>query len=185
MSDKKLRQLMQEALDGELSPENEHFLKSRLAQDQQEASHYIGLKEVDTILRNAPFERAPRRLALKIMARVAEAVKAQRNSESAELALSLSVAVVSLAMMPVLVAASWLVLNGKADPEVLIRVIEQMIALLAVILKALETLLAEAEMIAATDPETAQIVMALIPLTLMSFVNYMEENLAVYASDMA
>jgi hypothetical protein len=178
MADNRLRQLMQESLDGDLSPDARQLLEERVQMEEDEMLHYDGLRQVHMLLSSAPFERAPARLAMKIMERLASQVKAQPESEMAELVLSLSLSVVTLAMMPMLVAASWLVMNAMADPAVLIRVIEQAIALLVMILKAILTLLEEAQALAQHDPETAKLVMTLIPVTLLAFLRYMEETFA-------
>jgi hypothetical protein len=83
----------------------------------------------------------------------------------------------------VLMMASWLVINAMADAKVLTRAIEETIALLVILIEAMQTLLDEAQNLAETDPEAAAMVAALVPLTLLGFVRYMEEFFTDDGSD--
>jgi hypothetical protein len=116
MADKQLRQLMQEALDGNLSARAQRHLDERVEADPQEMAHFSGLMQVHAVLRAAPFERAPARLALRIMTRLAQEARSQQalDADVSSLALALSVALVTVTTMPMMVAASWLVLNAMA-----------------------------------------------------------------------
>jgi membrane-associated HD superfamily phosphohydrolase len=187
MADERKQQLMQEALDGNLTPEIQQALFDDLEHDAEAAQQWNSLQQVDMVLRTAPFERAPARMALKIMARLVEEVKTQQELQTnlSSLALTLSLALVTVVMMPVLMAASWLVLNAMADAEVLTRAIEETIALLAILIETVQTLLTEAQNLAETDPDAAVMVAALVPLTLLGFVRYMEEFFTDDDSDAA
>lgn len=169
--------LMQEALDENLTPEAQKLLGQYLEKDAEAAQQYNRLKQVDQLFRSAPFERAPARLALSIMARIAEQVKMQPQDNLAALALSLSLSTVILVMMPALLAASWLVVNAMADPELLIHIVEQAVALLVMMIEAMKLLLDEVQQLIHENPEMAAAVAALIPLTLLGFVRYLEDHL--------
>lgn len=167
--------LMQEALDENLTPEAQQLLGEYLEKDEEVSRQFNRLKQVDSLLRNASFERAPARLALTIMARVAEQVKMQPQDDLASLALSLSLSTVILVMMPALLAASWLVVYAMADPQILIRIVEQTIALLIMVIDSMKALLDEMQKIIASNPEMATAVAVLLPLTLLGFVRYLED----------
>lgn len=177
MTDERMKLLMQEALDDNLTPELRYQLTKFLERDRSASRQFGQLKQVDKVLQNAPFERAPARLAMSIMARLAEEVKtqAQQSPELSSLAVALGLALVTTVMMPMLMAASWLVVNSLANPAVLTEMIQQTVALLIVLIRTMQTLLEEAERYAASDPERAMAVLSLVPMTMLSFVHYMEE----------
>jgi hypothetical protein len=113
------------------------------------------------------------------MARLSESVKAEaeQKPDISGLALTLGVSLVVVVMMPMMMAASWLVLNMMASPAILTELIQQAIALLVLVINAMKTLLEEAERLVATDPKAAELVLALIPLVLLGFVRYLEDTL--------
>jgi len=170
-------QLMQEALDGELSPEQQQELDAILDGDQERAE-YDKLQVLDDILRTAPHERAPQRLALKIMGRIAESVKAQQKhnmeaelTEIAEAVIDVAMTTVTVATLPLLVGASWLMLNAQARPEVAEDVLAKVTALFILTIDVIQVMLEEAE--AAYDPENPEVSMAIltmIPSTLLLLV---------------
>jgi hypothetical protein len=172
-----MKRLMQEALDNTLDLKMRQELWEYLDEHHTDAHYYTQLKQVDQMLKTAPHERAPARLAMTIMARLAEEVRAQaeRSPDLSRLALTLGLALVTVVMMPMLIAASWLVINAAANPMVLTGMIEHAVALLVVLIRALQILIKEAESLAATDPHAASAALSLVPLTLLGFVNYMEE----------
>ena len=63
MADERQRQLMQEALDQSLPPELLEKLRQQLDGDAEGSQQFNRLKRVDDMLRSAPHERAPARLA--------------------------------------------------------------------------------------------------------------------------
>lgn len=180
MLDNRQRRLMQEALDEVLSPDETQELFSVLDQDEEAAAEFRGLKRVDKLLRRAPQARAPERLAATIMARLAQrletAVETEDLPAETREALMLSLSLVILVMMPMMVAASWLVLNALASPKLLNDVIYRTIALFIMILESLETLLDEAEHLVHDHPEAANIAISLIPLVLLGMLEYLDSN---------
>lgn len=188
MVNKRLLNAMQEALDEQLAPEQLDALEAELNADERAAREFDALHDVHQMLRRAPHKRAPERLAVNIMARLAKQmemqVRAEAMPEVSEQALMLSLALVMLVMMPMLVGTSWLILNVQADPELLTLVIERMLALLVMLLEALAVLLEAAEELVRDNPEAATIAFALIPITLMGLLEYLDpSDIAFYEDD--
>lgn len=177
MANERLMQHMQEALDGMLSPELSEELWEHLDHDEEAADQWQRLQNVDSMLAAMPIERAPDRLAVTIMARLAESVQAQAEledmPEATRHALMLALAVVVLVMLPTMIAASWLVMQGIASPELLNQVLYEAIALLQMMIEALIILLETVEYLIQQNPEMAAIATALIPVVLLGIVNYL------------
>lgn len=182
MTNERMRQLMQEALDDVLPDELRQELDSYLDVDTEGIEEFDRLSRVDSVLRTAPFERAPKRLASTIMARLAQSIEAQQSQtqtqSQAELEISREVVAVALtlvtvATMPLLIAASWMVVNSMADPSLLTAVLQQIVALLLLVLEMLQVFLEKAQELAEADPNAAMALLALIPVTLLALVRYM------------
>ncbi len=179
MANNRLQRLMQESLDEALSPEHAAELRQQLRRDSRQSHEYEKLQRVHQLLSSAPHERAPERLALAIMARIAQSVseeaKAQKElSPETEHALMLSLALVFIIAMPALLAASWLVIHASAHPEALTHVINQILALLSAILEALQTLLEACETLVRENPEAVGAALSLIPLVLLGLLDYLQ-----------
>ncbi len=176
MVNKRLMRDIQEALDGALSPEQQRKLFGELDKNEDAALAYDKLEAAEAALQRAPHVRAPERLATNIMSRLAEQMQAQAEmqelSESSTQALMLTLSLVSLIMMPMMVSTSWLVLNAQADPELLSTIIQRLLALLSIFIRALAVLLETVEEIVRENPEAATFAMALIPLTLLGLLRY-------------
>lgn len=163
MATERHKRLMQEALDENLSPEARRELFQQLDQDAEAAAQFNRLRQVDHILRTAPFERAPERLALAIMARLAKA--AEQLPRTSGLALALALALVTLLMMPLLIVAGWLVLAALGSAAALSSALQQMVTLLALLLGVLEVFIERAQELLTTAPQSAAL-LALIPVAL-------------------
>lgn len=187
MASEKHRRLMQESLDHILSEEAQRELFAQLDSDQDSVAEYNQLHRVHHLLQSAPHERAPRRLAATIMARLAQGLEMQVNLEtqpqieaettqevliSREM-IALALNLVAVATMPLLVAATWMVIHAQADPALLTQVLQQIVALVLLILKILEVFLEEAQNLAENDPETALALLALMPVTMLAIVRYL------------
>lgn len=174
------RQLMQEQLDGELDPQHEAQLHHYLERDSQAAEEKAKLEQVHQVLRTAPSMRAPSRLAATIMAKLAKSIEAQAQlepmREEIKLALMLSTTIVQMAMMPMMIAASYLVMNAAYNPAILSRVMERTIALLVMMIKGLVIMLEEIEEMIEKDPEMAPVAMSLIPVALMGMIEYIQDE---------
>jgi small-conductance mechanosensitive channel len=180
MADERLLRQMQRSLDGELSVQETEEMFSVLERDEEAAEQYDKLQRVDSLLNAVTQERAPERLAVTIMARLAQSLQAEAEAEempeSMQQMLMLSLTLVMLVMMPMMVTASWLVLNGLRSPKLLNIVFYRMVALLVMVMRSLEMLLEEAERLAHEDPEAATIAMNLIPLVLLGMLDYLEDD---------
>lgn len=195
MANEKMRRLMQEALDEALSPELQQELTHILDQDESNSAEFNRLNRVHRMLESAPYERAPKRLAATIMARISQTVQAQNEAEyaatqaqtqahaqvSPEVEISrqmiqVALSLVMVATMPLLVAASWMVLHSLADVSLLNQVMQQIVSLLMLVLRVLEVFLEKAQEFAENDPEAAMALLALIPVTMLGLVRYILGN---------
>lgn len=173
------QQLMQDAIDGQLSDEMARKLVEMLGSDQSAAREYNRLQRVDNLLKRAPQQRAPARLAATIMARLAQRVQAE--TALAELpaetqqVLMLCLSASMMAMMPMMEAASWLVLNAQRDPELLSNVMIETVGWMTLVTDALIQLLEDAENRARSEPEIATATLALTPYLLRSMLDYLDE----------
>lgn len=184
MTSEKQRRLMQEALDELLPQDLQQELDSYLDQDRDIESEFNQLRRVHNMLQAAPYERAPRRLAATIMARLAEGVKAgtQHQTQSSPYVhisqeiISVALALVTVATMPLLIAASWMVINAMADPALLTMVLYQIVGLLLMVLEVMEVFLDKAQEVAKNDPQMAMGLLSLIPVTLLTIVRYLLDD---------
>jgi hypothetical protein len=166
------QQLMQESLDEALSPHALAELSEMLAKNPQTADEYQRLQKVDEMLRVAPFERAPKRLALTIMARIAQTVQEQTRptSEIDMATLQVAVQLVTVATLPLLVGAGYMLLNSQTDPDAIEVVIEQVAMMLIMVINVIDVMIDEARETAQTDPESALAMLTLLPSTLLTMV---------------
>ena len=175
MTEERLQHLMQDALDDALSTQEQRELSSTLEADQVAAEEFNQQQRVDDFLNRPPMERAPQRLAMTIMARIgALAHEQQRQSqqidELSEASMQLAIQLVTVATMPLLVGASWMLINALADEEFMDEVITQIASLLILTLDTMRVIVEEAEAIAADDPQTAMAMISLLPLTMLELV---------------
>ena len=184
MSDKHSLQqqdMMQESIDGQLSDDMSRQLFDILDRDQAAAGEYDRLQRVDALFRRASHRRAPARLAATIMARLAEQVETETQlsdlSPETQKALMLSLSAAMMAMMPMMEAASWLVLHAHHDPKLLGEVAIHTISLMSFVTDALILLLEDAENLARSQPEVATATLALTPYMLASLLDYLDEVL--------
>ena len=181
MSEERSRQqrMMQEAIDGQLSEEMARKLVEILGNDQSAAREYDRLQRVDSLLKRAPQQRAPARLAATIMARLAQRVQAATALSDlppeTQQVMMLCLSASMMAMMPMMEAASWLVLNARRDPELLSNVMIETIGWMTLVTDALIQLLEDAENRARSEPEIATATLALTPYLLRSMLDYLDE----------
>ena len=172
--------MMQEAIDGQISDEMARQLRETLTSDRDAAQEFGRLRRIDTLLKRAPHQRAPARLAATIMARVAQRV--QEETEMSNLSpemqriIMLSLSAAMMAMMPIMEAASWLVLNAQRDPELLSDVMIETIGWMSLVTNALIQLLEDAESLAKSQPEVAAATLALTPYLLSTVLDYLDES---------
>ena len=171
--------MMQEAIDGQLSEEMAAKLVEMLGSDQAAAQEFGRLRRVDALLKRAPHQRAPARLAATIMARVAQRMQAETEmsdlSPEMQRVMMLSLSAAMIAMMPMMEAASWLVLNAQRDPEVFSDVVIETIGWMSLVTSALIQLLEDAETLARSEPQVAAATLALTPYMLSTVLDYLDE----------
>ena len=173
------QEMMQQAIDGQLSDEMAGKLTEMLGSDRDAAKEFGRLRRIDTLLKRAPHQRAPARLAATIMARVAERMQAETEmselSPEMQRVMMLSLSAAMIAMMPIMEAASWLVLNARRDPELLSDVMIETIGWMSLVTNALIQLLEDAEHLARREPEVAAATLALTPYMLSTILDYLDE----------
>jgi hypothetical protein len=175
MTNENQRRLMQEALDDVLSLEERNELFSYLDKDDKSFAEFNQLKRVDQMLSNAPHERAPRRLAATIMARLSQTVKeeVQKQPDISTETLSIALGLVTVATMPMMVSASWMLLNSAYNMEMFNRVLQQVIGLLLLVIEILRVFLEEAERLVSSNPEAAAALLTLIPVTMLAMARFL------------
>ncbi len=183
------RRMMQEKLDGQLDAQTQEALQEHLKLDEQAAEEQAKLETLHEKLATAPSMRAPSRLAATIMARLAKTVEAQAELEplpqEVQMALMLTVSIVQMMMMPVMLAASYMVLNAQYSPQLLTRVMERSVALIVMMIEGLVILLEEVERMIEKDPEMAPVAMSLIPVALMGMIDYIQGENSDIEDDVA
>ncbi len=169
-------QQMQEALDKNLPTQEMRDFYAKLDQSPGEAAEFQRLKQIDRTLRNAPFERAPQGLALKVMMRIAEGLQPEMLRRSSGLALAVGLALVALVLMPLLVAAGMLILGVITSASALSGLISQVAQLLGVLLNALDGLVRGAQEMLRAYPEAPMLVLTFIPIPLLWLARFAWQN---------
>ena len=184
MSDKRNQQrhqMMQEAIDGQLSEDLVQQLLALLDRDQEAANEYDQLQRVDTLFKRAPHRRAPARLAATIMARLAQQIETEAKlatmPSATQQVMMMGMTASIMSMMPMMEAASWLVLNAQRDPKLLGEVMTQTIGLMSIVTDALIIVLEDAENLARTAPEVATATLALTPYMMGCVLDYIEDTI--------
>ncbi len=174
MANEQHRRLMQEALDEQLTAEAQHELLKQFDAEPAAAAEYQRLRQVDQLLRTAPMERAPQRLALSIMARLAETLQSKEQlTRNGGLALALGLALVVLVALPLLVASSWLFLSAVGSAAALSSLIQSIVTLLTLLLGMLEVIVLQAQSLIADNPQAPALLVALVPVALAGLLRYL------------
>lgn len=162
------QRLMQDALDDRLTPEALQDLHTRLDSDPHQAEAFQRLRDVDRAFRNPPLERAPKTLALKIMARLAEGLDVARLRQNGGLALAVAIALVTLALTPLLAGFGWLLVNTVGDAGALNGILRGMASVLSVVVASLGGLLTSARGVVESSPAVPLALVALIPIGMVA-----------------
>lgn len=166
MADERQRQLMQEALDRSLPPEMLDSLRRQLDGDADGSQQFNRLKKVDDMLRAAPHERAPARLALGIMAKLAQTMQPKQVSSTSGAALALGLAMVVLVALPVLTVAISLFLSAMGSAAALNAILQQIANLLALVVGMLEALVDGAQSVLSNYPQAPLLIITVAPIIL-------------------
>jgi hypothetical protein len=161
MANEQRKRLMQEALDSE----RQHAQRQHLDLDAESTAEFSRLKQVDTLLRTAPFERAPARLALGIMAKLAQAVQ-QPMTHISGLALALGLALVMLITLPVLIGGLSLFLGAAGSAAALNVLLQQIVNLLASAVAVLDGFVQGAQQVVSEYPVAPALLLSVAPLVL-------------------
>ena len=164
MANERRNRLMQEALDKALPDETLQKLRQQLDLDPESSQAFSRLRQVDDMLHSAPMERAPARLALGIMAKIAQAIKPQQMSSVSGLALALGLALVVLVALPVLAAAISLFLAAAGSAAALNAIIQQIANLMALVVAMLDGLVKGAQSVLATYPQAPLLLVSVVPI---------------------
>ena len=132
-----------------------------------DANAYQRLREVDKVLRAAPYERAPKTLALSILARLAEGLGPQPLSHISGLAVALALAAVTLLLVPILVGLGVLFLSLISSVAALNTLIQAVAALLSLVYAGIEGLARGAQSLIAANPQIPTFILALVPAGLI------------------
>lgn len=167
MANERPQRLMQEALDDRLDPESLAELYQHLDADAAASARFQRLKQVDRMLRSAPHERAPQRMAAAIMAQLAEAVSARRMPQVSGLALALGLALAAAAALPALLAAGWLLLSTLGNAALLADALRHVAGLMALGITLAEQAVADVQALLAANMEAALLLLAAVPASLL------------------
>jgi anti-sigma factor RsiW len=170
MANERQRRLMQESLDEQLSTEARQELYGHLDAHPSDADAYQRLREVDKTLRGAPYERAPRTMALGIFARLAEGLGPQPFSHISGLAVAAALAAVTLLLVPILLGLGVLFLSLIGSVAALNALIHAVAALLSLVYAVIENIAASAQTTLAANPQIPALVLALVPAGVIHFV---------------
>lgn len=164
MANERRTRLIQEALDQTLPDDAMQKLREQLDADPESSQEFSRLKQVDDMLRTAPMERAPARLALGIMAKLAQTLKPQQFSSVSGLALALGLALVVLVALPVLAAAVSLFLAAAGSAAALNAIIQQIANLMALVVAMLDGLVKGAQSVLSTYPQAPLLIISVVPI---------------------
>jgi anti-sigma factor RsiW len=169
VTDDRARQLMQSALDGDTEADAQ--LQAMLQQDPEQAAEFATQQQVDDLLRYPPMERAPERLGLSIMARVAKAMQKRRHAQplnEAQLRVALQLVIVT--SQPLLAGAGYLLMNSQSNPQAVERLLVPALALLIAVTDMMDVMLERAQAVYDEDPELAIAMIMMMPSALLLLV---------------
>jgi hypothetical protein len=170
VTENRAHDLIQRALDDDLHPDEVKELET-LLDDAEHAAEYSAQQQVDDLLSHPPMERAPERLALTIMARIAQTMRAQQKASPIDDAqMQVAIQLVTVAALPLLVGAGYMLLNARTDPKKLENVLEPVVGMLIMVTDVIRVMIEEAEQVYEDDPELALAMLALIPPSLLMLV---------------
>ncbi|MCU0474898.1 MAG: hypothetical protein MUC99_02075 [Anaerolineae bacterium] len=180
MSDNTARRLqrVQEALDAPLSPDQEAALQRDLSADGEAARAARRLERVHDLLSAAPRERAPERLAGRLMARISQIMASQKKRRwpVPRGAVSVAIALANAAALPLMTGAAWLMIHAAARPELARTVLPRVIMTHLMLIEVMVQILREAESVAHDDPDTAAAILRLLPEALRAVSQALDDD---------
>ncbi len=180
MTENKFQRLqrIQETLDTLDNAEARAALRGELADEPETLAEADKLERVHRILSTAPRERAPERLAAKIMARVSEIMKQQKAADwpVPQEAIAAALMLARTATMPLMTGAAWLMIHAAAQPQLLTTVLPRVVAVHLALIEVMVEVLRQAETVADDDPDTAAAILALLPDALRAMAEGLQEK---------
>jgi hypothetical protein len=164
MANERQKRLMQEALDEQLEGDARQRLFRELDENADSSAEFQRLRSVDRLLQTAPFERAPKTLALSVMARLAETLKQPGLSQLSGLALAIALSIMTVVMIPLLIGISTLFLSAIGSASALTGLLQVVGKMLALVIAGLDTLVESAQGLLATYPQTPALMLTLVPV---------------------
>ncbi len=137
-------------------------------------------EEVERILKTAPFEFAPEKLAARLMARLAKSLKTEQNRlpEEARTALQFELSLTNFVMLPLMVAVGYLRVMAAED-ERLQAQLAGVVSTLLLVVDALNVFVDELERLQVHDPEAGKLLVALLPAVLETLAEAIAPGAAV------
>jgi hypothetical protein len=105
------------------------------------------------------------------MARLAESVP-ELKARVSSLALALGLTLVFVILLPLLVAAGWLILSVFGSASALSSAIQQLTMLLTMVIGVLTVLVEKVQTLVTTSPEAPAALLALIPVSVLWLARY-------------
>jgi hypothetical protein len=180
MTDSKTQRLqrVQEALDTLDNAEARAALRSDLQAEPDTLAEADKLERVHRMLSSAPRERAPERLAAKIMARVSAIMQAQKSADwpVPQEAIAAAMMLANAATLPLMTGAAWLLIHAAAQPKLMQTVLPRVVAVHLMLIEVMTEVLRQAETVAEDDPQTAAAIIALLPDALRAMADQLGEE---------
>lgn len=158
-------QQVQEALDTLSNSEARAALRAQLAGEPETLAEADRIERVHRMLSSAPRERAPERLASRIMARISAIMQQQKAADwpVPDEAVAAAMALANAATLPLMTGAAWLLIHAATDPRLFREVLPRIVAVHLLLIEVMVEILREAESFATDDPQAAAAVLALLP----------------------
>lgn len=180
MTDSKTQRLqrVQEDLDTLDNAEARAALRSDLADQPETQAAADNLERVHRLLSTAPRERAPERLAAKIMARVSAMMRQQKQADwpVPQEAIAAAMMLANAATLPLMTGAAWLMIHAAAQPKLFQTVLPRVVAVHLMLIEVMIEVLRQAETVAEDDPQTAAAILALLPDALRALADQLQQE---------
>lgn len=180
MTDSRTQRLqrVQEALDTLDNAEARAALRNDLTGEPETLAEADKLERVHRMLSSAPRERAPERLAAKLMARVSAIMKEQKAADwpVPQEAIAAAMMLANAATLPLMTGAAWLMIHAAAQPQLMKTVLPRVVAVHLMLIEVMAEVLRQAETVAEDDPQTAAAILALLPDALRAMADQLGEK---------
>lgn len=171
-------QRVQESLDLHENAEARAAVRSELMDDPETLAAADKLERVHRMLSAAPRERAPERLAAKIMARVSAIMQQQRAADwpVPQEAIAAAMMLANTATLPLMTSAAWLLIHAAAHPRLFETMLPRVVTVHLALIEVMVEVLREAETAAHDDPYMAAAILSLLPGALRTLAEGLRED---------